>query len=147
LRFDVLNSRDTSHPRSGGAELVIDEVAQIWAGSGHEAATYCSWSPGLKHQRVGSFGIDKPTFGPSLSEGSAWFPRAASEDKKSWKRRRDSTHLCAMSHRQRASGACCPGELYSAIGRDAIEWGTSCNWDRTAEVLLEHLSLADSRSR
>lgn len=50
MRIAVLNWRDTAHPRSGGAEVFIDEVAHRWAELGHDTSIYCSWSPELKHR-------------------------------------------------------------------------------------------------
>jgi glycosyltransferase involved in cell wall biosynthesis len=37
-------------------------------------------------------------------------------------------------------------EQYELVRRNAVAWGSACNWDRTAAVLLENLTLAALRS-
>jgi glycosyltransferase involved in cell wall biosynthesis len=37
-------------------------------------------------------------------------------------------------------------EQYGIMRKEAIEWGSSCSWDRTADVLLTHLHMAASQN-
>jgi glycosyltransferase involved in cell wall biosynthesis len=42
MRLAVLNWRDQAHPRAGGAEVFVHEVARRWAASGHDVTLYAS---------------------------------------------------------------------------------------------------------
>jgi glycosyltransferase involved in cell wall biosynthesis len=47
VRIAILNWRDREHPRAGGAEVFVHEVAQRWAASGHEVTLVCSRPHGV----------------------------------------------------------------------------------------------------
>jgi glycosyltransferase involved in cell wall biosynthesis len=49
-RILILNWRDISHPRAGGAEKVTHEVARRWAAWGHHVTLFCAAYPGGARQ-------------------------------------------------------------------------------------------------
>lgn len=57
MNIAILNWRDLSHPRAGGAEVFVHEVARRWASLGHQVTLVCSRPRG--HPRTDrSDGVD-----------------------------------------------------------------------------------------
>jgi len=48
----ILNWRDRSHPKSGGAEIVTMEHAKGWVRMGHQVTWLTGWYAGAKHEEI-----------------------------------------------------------------------------------------------
>lgn len=47
MRLLILNWRDLEHPQAGGSEVYAQNLARVWASTGHEVVFFCSAFPGL----------------------------------------------------------------------------------------------------
>lgn len=46
MNIAILNWRDQAHPEAGGAELILHQLSQRWAGDGHDITIFSSRIPG-----------------------------------------------------------------------------------------------------
>lgn len=51
-RVLILNWRDITHPRAGGAEKVTHEIARRWVAWGHEVTVFCASYPGAAPEEM-----------------------------------------------------------------------------------------------
>lgn len=67
MRILILNWRDTAHPRSGGAELYIEEVAKWWARWGHDTTIFSAAVGGVPSDELTADGLRHVRRGTSVT--------------------------------------------------------------------------------
>ena len=74
LKILVMNWRDISHPKNGGAEVHINEIIRRWVKWGHDVTLLCGGYEGCSEYEVVE-GIEIVRRGGPFSYQDPWFSR------------------------------------------------------------------------